>query len=168
MYKTINLEVAHDTNLVYGIMKKFGLVLVVALFSVINLFAQSAPKFYEISETFFSTPKTYKLEAFCNMVLGLDGVQNYSDKKAYVVVGDKSLTYKWPDGSKTVAKMMSGKEMLTVDTSRGAIQIPLYRLNNGRAVRAIKYDLLETKQILEYVYNGNIKKYIHTFTYTLE
>ena len=150
-------------------MKKFALLLVVALFSVLNISAQSVPKFYEITETFFGTPKTYRLEASCKMFLGLDGIENYSNKNAYVVVGAKSLTYKWPDGSKTAAKIVSSIEMLTVDTSRGAVQMPMYRLSNGRAVRAIKYeDDFSGSQILEYVYNVNIKKYIHAFTYTLK
>lgn len=149
-------------------MKKFALLLVIALFSVLNISAQSVPKFYEITEAFFGTPKTYRLEASCKMFLGLDGIENYSNKNAYVVVGAKSLTYKWPDGSKTAAKIVSSIEMLTVDTSRGAVQMPMYRLSNGRAVRAIKDDFLGTKQILEYVYNVNIKKYIHAFTYTLK
>lgn len=147
-------------------MKKLGLLLVVALLSVLKLSAESSFDFYEISDTFFSTPKTWKWGAFSN-TLQLGKVDDYSDKNAYIVVGDKSLVFKWPDGNETATKIVSGKEMLTVDTFNGDLKMPLYRLSNEWAVRAVEYTW-GTKQILGYVYNINIKKYIHIFTFTLK
>lgn len=136
--------------------------------SVLKLSAQSSPDFYEISDTFFNTPKTYKLDIFCDMTLGVDGVKDYSGENAYIVVGNRSLVFKWSDGSINAAKMVSGKEMLTVDTFNGDIKMPLYRLDIGMAVRAIEYKSSGIKQIFGYVYNAQIKKYVHTFTFALK
>lgn len=126
------------------------------------------PEFYEISDTFFKTPKTYKLTSHLLVPLGVQGAKSYTDKNGSFIVGSNSFTCKFPDGSGSTKKIVSGKEMLTVITGKDDVVLPLYKLDNGNAIRAIQYKSSGKITVHEYLYNAHIDKYIHLCVYGFE
>lgn len=126
------------------------------------------PEFYEISDTFFKTPKTYKLTSYLLVPLGVQGAKSYTDKNGSFIVGSNSFTCKFPDGSGSTKKIVSGKEMLTVITGKDDVVLPLYKLDNGNAIRAIQYKSSGKITVHEYLYNAHIDKYIHLCVYGFE
>ena len=126
------------------------------------------PEFYEISDTFFKTPKTYKLTSYLLVPLGVQGAKRYTDKNGSFIVGSNSFTCKFPDGSGSTKKIVSGKEMLTVITGKDDVVLPLYKLDNGNAIRAIQYKSSGKITVHEYLYNAHIDKYIHLCVYGFE
>ena len=128
-----------------------------------------SPDFYEISDTFFYKSGTYLMSSFSIMSLGPAGVQTYGDKKPEVVINGNKLIIKWNDGNISEKMFVSSKLMLPVYTLSGKeVKLPLYKLDNDRAVRAVKMKDSGNVYILEYVYNVNMKKYVHEFSYYLK
>lgn len=112
---------------------------------------------------------TYLLSSFSIMSLGPAGVQTYGDKNPEVVINGNKLIVKWNDGNISEKMFVSSKLMLPVYTLSGKeVKLPLYKLDNDRAVRAVKMKDSGNVYILEYVYNVNMKKYVHEFSYYLK
>lgn len=129
----------------------------------------SASDFYEISETFFYKSGTYRISSFSSISLGLAGVQVYNDIKPKLCIHGDKFTIQWNDGSNSERTFASRMLMLPVLTLSGKnVELPLYKLDNGRAIRAIKMKNNGMIYILEYVFNTNMNKYIHEFSYSLE
>lgn len=122
-------------------------------------------EFYEISDTFFKTPKTYNLTSY--MVVPLGTYKSYTDENGSVIVGNNSFTCKFPDGTQQTSKIVSGKEMLTVITEKDDVVLPLYKLDNGTAIRAIQYKSSAEVSIHVYGYNNPSGKYYHLGVYSL-
>lgn len=151
-------------------MKKRKLfVFIVALFTcsiVLNAQNYPMPKFYEVTESFFKTDKSYDLSLFMNVFLGSDGITNYQKGDAKVMVKEKVVTIKYEDGSGSPKKIVGEIQDCIVYTSNGDVKMQMYVLEDASAIRAIKYEDGEI-QLHSYIYNKNMKKYIHAFVYNL-
>lgn len=130
-----------------------------------NSIIDSFLEFYEISDTFFKTPKTYNLTSY--MIVPLEMYKSYTDKNGSVIVGNNSFTCKFPDGTQQTSKIVSGKEMLTVITGKDDVVLPLYKLDNGTAIRAIQHKFSGEVSILVYGYHNTSGKYYHLGVYSL-
>lgn len=126
------------------------------------------PVFYEYSDKFFTTSKTYNMVSFINMLLGMDGYEEYKNNEASLTVKGKEITIKWSDGSTGKRYIVSGEKMLPVfSTENENLKMPLYEVEGGSAVRAIKMQD-GSINLYEYVYSIPLGKYINAFIYGLK
>lgn len=127
----------------------------------------SSAEFYEISKTFFNTNKTYKMVASILIPLGLSGYNDYSRNNGSFTINNNRLTYKYPDGSGNSVTIYRPIENVVVITSKGDVTMQMYKLEDGTAVRAVKYKNGDI-DVHQYSYNRNSKKYTHINVYVLK
>lgn len=95
--------------------------------------------FYEFTQGFFSQPKSYSMESSVLFTLGMDGLTQYNIGEASFTVTSKGYSYKYKDGSGSSIQIIPQLKNITVLTSRGDVRMQMYLLEDGNAVRAIKY-----------------------------
>lgn len=146
-------------------MKKFFLFSLFILASSLVVQAQM-PKFYEVTSSFFDTNKSYHMKSFMLVMLGIDGISYYDKGDAFVKISKREIVVKFEDGSGHTNKIVGGMQNCTVHTSNGDVVMPMYKLNDGTAIRAIQYENGEYA-LHCYIYNINMEKYLHQSVYTL-
>lgn len=122
--------------------------------------------FCEFTREFFSNPKSYSIESFGIPRLGPKGVKSYKDGESTLKVTSNGFTYRFKDGSGSTRKITSSLKKVTVLTYSDDVIMQMYVLDNGEAVRAIKYNDGQCA-VHMYVLNNATGKYIHTSWFTL-
>ncbi|MGN0207654.1 MAG: WG repeat-containing protein [Muribaculaceae bacterium] len=120
----------------------------------------------EYTREFFSTPKSYSIESHTLKMLGPSGVTQYKPGESSFSVTSNGFTYKFKDGSGSSRKITSPLKNVTVLTSKGDIQMQMYILDNGIAVRVIRYNDGHCV-VYQYVLNNSTGKYITYDWFTL-
>lgn len=120
----------------------------------------------EYTSEFFSNPKSYSIEDHTlKMMLPL-GVTQYKPGESSFSVTSNGFAYKFKDGSGSSRKITSPLKNVTVLTSQGDVQMQMYILDNGIAVRAIRYNDGHCV-VYQYVLNNATGKYINNDWFTL-
>ena len=131
----------------------------------VNHFAQ-AQTFYEATESFFNTNKTYSMKSLIIKGLGDSGMTNYKKGEATITINSKSITIKYGDGSKSTHKIVGGLKNCKVYTNNGDVTMQMYILDDETAIRAIRWEDGRF-DLHSYVFNRSMSKYIHTTVYML-
>lgn len=135
--------------------------------------AQSSD-FSEYTQQFFANPKSYSIRDFGLVSLGLDGLTTYEKGESSFEVTPKGFSYHLKDGSGKSFNISSSLKEVTVITSRGDVIMPMYVLDNGLAVRVIKYNEGYSMfaeggscTVHMYVLNKATGKYVHNHWFSL-
>ncbi len=149
-------------------MKKMFLKLMLMLCAyLLPSFAQAqSPNFSEVTNSFFSQPKTYSVESFAISMLGPKGLKSYNQGEATFNVTGDGFFYKLADGSGSAYQIRSSIKNVTVLTSKGDVIMPMYLINGDQAVRVIKYTDGHCA-VHMYILNNPTKKYIHNCWFQL-
>jgi len=140
-------------------------VFVIALAIPMQIKAQS-PDFCEYTRNFFSQPKSYSIESHGLAMLGPDGLTSYKAGESTFTVTANGYSYRFKDGSGSTNKITTPLKNVTVLSSRGDVTMQMYVLDNGRAVRAVKYNDGHCA-VHTYTLNNSSGKYVHIDWFTL-
>lgn len=140
-------------------------VFVIALAIPMQIQAQSTD-FSEYTQKFFSQPKSYSIESHGLAMLGPEGLTTYKAGESSFTVTSNGFSYRFKDGSGSTRQITSSLKNVTVLTSRGDVTMQMYVLDNGQAVRAIKYT--DGHCVVHmYTLNNSSGKYVHIDWFTL-
>lgn len=141
-------------------------ILISIIMTISSLFASAQmPNFSEETRTFFNTPKTYSVGYYMNMMLGPSGMEICKKGESTFTVGSNKFSVKYKDGSGSTTEFTPIIKNVTVLTSNGDVTMPLYICDNGRGIRAIRFED-GSYAVHEYTYNKSTGKYIHLFVYS--
>lgn len=143
----------------------FALAIVASLVMSLQSVAQSTD-FCEYTGTFFRQPKTYSVESHGVSILGPAGMNSYKDGESTFTVSNNGYSYKFKDGSGSSYRIVGDLQTVTVLTSNGDVRMQMYILDNGDAVRAVKFNDGHCA-VHYYVNNKASGKYVHNNWFTL-
>ncbi len=123
--------------------------------------------FSEVTKSFFANSKKYSITSHLIVMSGPDGLTTYNPGESTFTVKSDGFSYRYKDGSGKSYTLSPNIRTVTVLTYNGDVPMPMYILNDGSAVRAIRYE--DGKyQVHHYTKNINFGKYIHTQVFTLK
>lgn len=140
-------------------------VFVVSMLMSLQSVAQSTD-FSEYTRSFFNQPKTYSVETHGVSFLGPAGMKSYKDGESTFTVSPRAYSYKYKDGSGSSHRIVGELQTVTVLTGNGDVRMQMYVLDNGDAVRAVKYNDGHCA-VHCYVKNKASGKYVHNDWFTL-
>lgn len=140
-------------------------VFVIALAIPMQIQAQSTD-YSEYTRNFFSQPKSYSIESHGLVMLVPEGLTMYKAGESSFTVTSNGFSYHFKDGSGSTRQITSSLKNVTVLTSRGDVTMQMYVLDNGQAVRAVKFPDGHCV-VLTYTLNNSSGKYVHIEWFTL-
>lgn len=123
--------------------------------------------FFEATKEFFKTPKTYSVESYTNMLLGIDGVKLCNVGESTFEVNHNSYYLKYEDGSGSPKHFNPIIQNVNVMISNGSIvSLPMFICSDDYAVRVARFPDGHY-MVMEYIKNQPTGNYLHFFTINL-